>query len=316
MKKINVRLLTRIAIMYYRDDLTHKEIAVRLGISRQKVGRFLEMAREEGLVEIQIKSPLLYATELEAALEREFKLKEVVVVSPAWEGEDAVKETLGMAGAEFLERHIQPGDILGVSWGSTVLEVARNLKPTKREKVTVLQLNGSMDVGSYSTRASYTVELVARAFDAQMITLSAPMLVDRPEILTSLLSDSQIAAALNLAQRSNIALFGVGDVSEHSSPFKVGYYNDQLLAQLQSEGAIGEIIGRFYDKNGKPCAPELQKRTLAVDLENLKQKKLSIAIAALPHKKEAILGMLRGRYCNALITDEDTAQALLAGRKD
>ncbi|MBN1319131.1 MAG: sugar-binding transcriptional regulator [Anaerolineales bacterium] len=311
MKKINVRLLTRIAIMYYRDGLTHKEIASRLGVSRQKVGRFLDAARDEGLVEIQIKSPLLYASELETRLENEFQLKEAVVVSPAWEGEDAIKETLGMAGAEFLERHVQPGDTLGVSWGSTVLEVARNLKPMKRENITVLQLNGSMDVGSYSTRASYTVELVARAFDAQMVTLSAPMMVDRSEILESLLSDSQIAAALNLALKSNIALFGVGDVSELSSPFKVGYYNHQLLTQLQAEGAIGEIIGRFYDRNGQPCSPELQGRTLAVDLENLKQKKLSIAVAALPHKRDAILGMLRGKYCNALITDEATAKALL-----
>jgi deoxyribonucleoside regulator len=310
MKEPDVRLLTRIAVMYYRDELTHREIAARLGMSRQKVGRYLQAARDEGLIDIQIKSPLLYAAELEARLESKFGLKEAVVVSPAWEGEDAVKEALGMAGAEFLERHVQPGDILGVSWGSTVLEVARHLRPMSREDITVLQLNGSMDVGSVSTRAPYTVELVARAFGAQMITLSAPMMVDRPEILESLLSDSQIAAALSLAQESTVALFGVGDVSERSSPFKVGYYNDQLLSQLRADGAVGEIVGRFYDSQGRPCSPELQRRTLAVDLENLKQKRLSIAIAGLTYKKDAILAMLRGKFCNALITDEATAQAL------
>ena len=55
------------------------------------------------------------------------------------------------------------------------------------------------------------------------------MLVDRPSILESLLSDSCIFAALAIAQNTNIALFGVGDVSEFSSPYKVGYYDQKLL---------------------------------------------------------------------------------------
>ncbi len=75
---------------------------------------------------------------------------------------------------------------------------------------------------------------------------------------------------------------------------------------------MGEICGRFYDSNGRPCSPELDKRTLAIDLENLKQKVLSIAIAGSPHKVEAILGMLHGQFCSVLITDEETAKALLS----
>jgi hypothetical protein len=53
-------------------------------------------------------------------------------------------------------------------------------------------------------------------------------------------------------------------------------------------------------------------RTLAIELENLKQKAFSIAIAGSPRKVDAVLGMLRGNYCNVLITDEETAKALLS----
>jgi deoxyribonucleoside regulator len=312
MNNQETHLLTKIAVLYFMDGLTHEEIAARLGISRQKVGRFVERARKEGLVSIQIKSPLLFATELETHLEKAFHLKEARVVSPAWEGEDAVKETLGQAGAEYLESHLHSNDVLGVSWGSTVLEVARHLEPTKLENFTVVQLNGSMDVGSYSTRAEHMVDLIAQAFDGRMVTLSAPMLVDRPEILQSLVSDSRISAALNVAQKANIALFGVGDVSEHSSPFKAGYYDRPLLDQLQADQAVGEICGRFFERAGCPCSPQLDQRTVAVDLDNLKHKTLSIAIAGLPHKVEAILGMLHGQYCHVLITDDETAKSLLA----
>jgi deoxyribonucleoside regulator len=308
----DLKLLTKISILYYRDGLTHQEIADRLGMSRQTVGRFIERSRQEGVVNIQIKSPLLFATELETCLEKEFNLKEAVVVSPAVEGEEAVKEALGMAGAEFLERHISSGDTLGISWGSTVLEVGRQLKSVKRKNITIVQLNGSMDVGKYSTRMEYIVGLVAEAFGANMVTFSAPMLVDRPEILDSLLSDSRIATALNIARKANIAIFGVGAVSESSSPYRAGYYDKKLLEKVQRDGAVGEICGRFYDGSGRPCSPKLDRRMLAVELDSLKQKTLSIAVAGSLHKIEAILGMLRGQYCNVLITDEVTAEALIA----
>jgi deoxyribonucleoside regulator len=308
----DLKILTKIAVLCYRDGLTHEEIANRLGVSRQTVGRYIERSRKEGVVNIQIKSPLLFATELETYLEKEFNLKEVMVVSPLVEGEDAIKEALGMAGAEFLERHISPGDTIGVSWGSSVLEIGRHLKPVKCENITIVQLNGSMDVGRYSTRAEYMVDLIAEAFDAHMVTFSAPMLVDRPEILESLLSDSRIATALNVARKSNIAIFGVGDVSEYSSPFKAGYYDQKLIERAQRDGAVGEICGRFYDSSGRLCSSKLDQCTLAVELENLRQKALSIAIAGSPRKVEAILGMLRGQYCNVLITDEETAKGCLS----
>ena len=179
------------------------------------------------------------------------------------------------------------------------------------DHVTVVQLNGSLDVGSYSTRAEYIVDHIAKAFNGQMVTISAPMIVDRPEILNSLKSDSRISAALQTAGKARIAIFGVGDITERSSPYKAGYFDQGLIQELRSHGAVGEVCGRFFDVNGKIAAEEIQKRTLAIDLDNLKEKQFSVAIAGQPKKIEAIRGLLRGAYCNVLITDEATAKALL-----
>lgn len=312
MKSIDLHLLTKIAVLYYRQGMTQEDVAERLGLSRQKVGRYLEQAVQRGIVKFQIESPLLFSTELETRLEQLFQLKEAIVVSPAVESEEVIKEALGMACAGLLERVVQSGDILGVSWGSTVLQCARHLKPVKRENVTVVQLNGSLDVGSYSTRAEYLVDRIAHAFNARVVTLPAPMLVDKPEILESLLNDSRIAAVLELARRANIALFGVGDISDYSSPYKAGYFDKSLMQKLQNSGTVGEICSRFFNRNGLPSALDIQSRTLAIDLDNIKQKPLSIAVAGMLHKVEAILGMLKGRLCNVLITDEATAKTLLA----
>jgi deoxyribonucleoside regulator len=141
--------------------------------------------------------------------------------------------------------------------------------------------------------------------------MAAPRVVDRPDIKTSLLSDSRVAEALDLARRANLAVFGIGDLSEHSSPFMAGHVNREMLEQLRAVGGAGDICSQFYDLNGTPSAPDLAERTIALELSNLRSKEVSVALAGGLRKVDAIFGALRGRYCNVLITDEETAKALL-----
>jgi deoxyribonucleoside regulator len=282
-------------------------------MSRQTIGRYLDRARQEGIVEIEIKSPLVYCTGLESCLETTFHLDEAIVVTPATETEEAVKEALGGAGAEFLQRRVQSGEIVGVAWSSSVLQCATRLKHTNLSRVKIVQMNGSLDRASYPTRAEYIVDQFAHAFDAEGLTLSAPLLVDRREIKESLVSDSRIAAALELAAKSSLVMFGVGDISKRSSLYKTGYVNDILLSQLLAAGAVGDICGRFFDRAGNVCLPEVDERTIAIDLESLKPKPVSCAVAGMAYKADAILAMLKGGFCNVLITDEETAGIILKG---
>jgi deoxyribonucleoside regulator len=312
MDEIN-RLLVKTATLYFKNDLTQEQVAQRLGISRQSVGRYLKRARDLGIVEIKIHSPLSLAADLEFQLEKVFQLNEVIVVSPPADTDQSIKEELGIAGAAFLKRRIKNDDIIGVSWSSTVLECAQRLENVDARSVTVVQMNGSLDRTAYSTRAEYIVDCIARAFGGKSIALAAPMLVDRADILKSLLSDSRIAAGLDLARQANVALFGIGDVSEQSSLFKSGYMDTSLLQMLRigASPAVGDICGRFYDAQGRIFSKELDDRTVAIKLDELAKKDLAVAIAGGARKVQAILGMLRGRYCNVLITDEGTARALL-----
>ncbi len=307
----NNQLLTKIATLYYKGGLNQQEIADRLGLSRQTTGRYLKRALDLGIVIIKIQSTLEYSAELEYKLENLFGLSEVIVVTPPADSEDAVKEALGSAGAAFLERRVLPWDIIGISWSSTVLQCAMQLPKTNPRNVTVVQLNGSMDRTSYSTRAEFIVERIAQAFEGKTVGLLTPMLVDDRSIKESFLRDSKIAATLQLASDAQLALFGVGNVSEQSSLYKAGYLDDAMLGRLKSAGAVGEICGRFYDPQGNICLPEMDERTIAVDLNNLKTKRISAAIAAGTNKVDAILGMLRGGFCNVLITSEETAKSLL-----
>jgi len=55
----------------------------------------------------------------------------------------------------------------------------------------------------------------------------------------------------------------------------------------------------------------IRETKIAVELERLRSLRCSIDMAASREKGPAILGALRGRYINVLITDEETAKILL-----
>jgi deoxyribonucleoside regulator len=309
-------LTVKIATLYYLKQLGQEEIAEKLCLSRQSVGRHLQHAKKRKIVEFTIHSPLSCCSELECRLEARFGLHEAVVVRIPFETDEAVKAEIGKAAAVFLERRVIPGDIIGVSWSSTVFACAGYLKKKPVERVKVVQLNGSMDRARYSTRAEHIIEKIAAAFHADPVTMAAPMLVDSPRILKTLLDDSRIRATFDLAKRSSIAVFGIGGISQESSLYKTGYMDDALLEDLLVKRAVGDICGHFFDALGNICDKKIDECLLSVSRENMREKRLSVGIAGGTDKVDALRGALNGGWCNVLITDEKTAEAILTQGKN
>ncbi len=306
------RLLAKVATLYYRSQLSQQDIATRLGLSRQSVGRLLQRARDQGIVRIEIGSPISYDTELECTLEETFGLLEAVVVRPHTDSEASVKIAIGSAAAEFLGRRLQDGDIVGIASGSTtVYECALNLKPTRASHLRVVGLNGSVNRENHMVFSENVIHLAARLLNAKPIVLTAPAFVDRSDIKASLLTDSSIAAVLELARQANIAIYGIGDFSPQSSPYLQGHLTSEMLHQIQASGGVGEIAGNGYDLQGNPCSSEISDRTIAIGLDHLRSKTLTVALAGGARKVHAIYGAIRGRYCNVLVTDEEAARALV-----
>jgi deoxyribonucleoside regulator len=306
------RLTVKIASLYYMKKLNQETIASRLGLSRQSIGRHLRYAEERGIVEHAIHSPLLYVAEIEARLESEYGLHEAIVVSVPLQSDDVIRQAIGAAAADFLGRRVKANDCLGVSWSSTVLACARRLPHRQVEGFRVVQLNGSMDKVNYSTRAESIIETVCLAFSGAPVTLAVPMLVDSQAIRRSLLADSRVQTAFEAAQRANLALFGIGAISQDSSLFKAGYMDQILLDRLLARGAAGDICGHFFDAKGEICDGALEQRLLAVSRENLRGKELSIGLAGGAGKAPAVKAALKGGWCNVLVTDEITAGQVLA----
>ncbi len=265
------------------------------------------------MVEVRIHYPRSLFVDLETELEREYGLKECVIVpSDLSAGPESLKSALGLAGAQYIVQCVKNEDILGLSWGVTLGAVAQYLEPSSATGVRVVQLNGGLARGQTVTNASELVRQFSAAFQADAYGLNVPAIVDSTDICRAIYSDSNIKYTLDLAQQANICMFSIGTLSYMSVLVEAGYISAEDVIEMKANGVVGDICSRYIDVSGRVPDAELAARTIGIELDELRKKETTIAIAGGMDKLNAVRGALAGRYCNVLITDEFIARALLA----
>ena len=128
----DIRLIVKIAQLYYEQDMTQAQIARELRIYRTTISRLLKRGRDQGIVTIAINYDYNENLWLEQQLKQKFGLKDVVVVSGNDEDEETQLAMMGLHGAQLLDRLLEPGDIVGFSWGRAVSALVENLPQADR----------------------------------------------------------------------------------------------------------------------------------------------------------------------------------------
>lgn len=298
------------AKLYYLLDYNQNEIARMLGVSRPTVSRFLQQAKSDGIVQITIKDPTEDVEKLGKQLEEKYGLKKVVVATiPQYENH-IIKNYLGEKAALYLHEIVKDGDIIGVTWGTTLYHIAIELKQKFVTDIKVVQLKGGVSHSETNTYSSEILYLFGKAFNTTPHHLPLPAIVDHVVVKQAMEADRHIKKILELGKQANIALFTIGAIKKDSLLFQMGYFTERDQ-ELLTENAVGDICSRFFDKNGEVCNESLNERTLGISLESLRKKEHSILVAGGPHKIEGIYGALKGGFANVLITDQFTAQFLL-----
>lgn len=311
----DVRQMVRITQLYYRMHLSHEQIGDRLGLSRFQVGRLLARALREDIVRIEIVHPVARLVELEDALVERFGLQKAVVVdvpisTSERAAEQVARETVAGAAARFLA-DLRPSGSIGVSWGRTMLELARQLEPGWTSATEVVQLNGATSRSAEPTRANEIAERFGATSGAAIRMLAAPAIVGSSELRRALEDDPSVGATIAAARGTRVAIFSLGVLTTESVLVGSGYLTTEDVADLQAAGAVGDIIGRFLRVDGTAASPELDERTVGLPLADLVVKPISIGVAAGAGRGPISLAAIRGRYVNVLIADASTAQWVL-----
>src|SRR5450432_3555131 len=112
----DIELMTRVASMYYLEDINQGDIAAQLGLSRPKVGRLLRRAKQEGIVEITVHTHPALSMRLESDLQTRFGLRQALLVSDQGD-ENTQRAQVARMVASFLAREFQAGMTMAVGMG-------------------------------------------------------------------------------------------------------------------------------------------------------------------------------------------------------
>ncbi len=311
-EQVQIAILVEAARLYYQHGLSQQEVADKLGVSRPSVSRLLTRAREMGIVRIDIIDPAESGTRLENDLVAKFGLRHAVVVPNHASDEQVIKNRLGQATVILMDTIISEGCTLGVSWGTTMMAMTERLRSRKLKNMVVVQLNGGISKAEFDTHATEIAQKIGDNYQATPYLLPLPAVVDSPELKQAIISDSNIAKTLELARKAEIALFTIGSFGFDSVLVAADYFEKEEVDDLLVRGAVGDICSRIITDQGEICSAELDARTIGLELDELKAKEYSIAVAGGANKSRAISAALKGQWFNVLITDETVAQDLLA----
>src|ERR1700724_2711257 len=201
-------LPARLAREFYIDGVSKVDIADRLGISRFRVARLLDSARETGMVRIEIGLP---GGSLDAGLSAEvcsaFGLKHAFVFTFPDDHDRALRRRLGEAAGQALMDLIRPGDVLGMSWSRTLSGLAAAL--TQMPPCPIVQLTGAVPPPDGRDLLDL-VRGVARVGGGPAHVFYAPMILDDAQTADAIRRQGDIADAFALVPSVTIAVVALG----------------------------------------------------------------------------------------------------------
>lgn len=305
-----IELLVKVAKLYYEQNYSQDMVAKTLNLSRPYISKLLNEAKEVGIVKVEVHDPTKIESNIEKKLKNRFSLKKVIVV-PKGTDDNPIAQ-LGKEAARYLDSILKDGDIIGLSWGETIYHCSRAaFARNDLDDIITVQLCGGISNLKSNVYATEIAKNFSSALAAMPYILPLPAVVDDSTLKKFMLQDRNIDKIIDYGKKANIALFTMGSFGLQSALVSAGYLSQEQMLYLSEKGAVGDICSHVIDINGNICDKQLDDRTIAVPLENIKQKEYRIGVALGQSKVNCICGALNGGYINVLIINEETAEWVL-----
>ena len=309
-----LRLIVKVAALYYENGFQQNEIAKKLDLSQATISRLLRRARDEKIIQISVNNQVGVYSDLEIKIQSEYKLKEVIIADSMDESEEEILRSIGKAAAYYLESTIKSNDVLGISsWSSTLLAMVNQMHPLQNGRSNcVVQILGGIGNPTAEKHATHLTSRLAELIKGTPKFLPAPGIVKNVETKKIYLEDPFVKEAFNIFDKINVALVGIGDVEPSLLLQSSGnIFSQKELKNLRHLGAEGDICLRFINQDGRLIKTPLNDLVIGISLEKLKNTTRAIGIAGGKRKVKAIKAALMGKWINVLITDNFTAKKLL-----
>ncbi|HBM61986.1 sugar-binding transcriptional regulator [Salipiger marinus] len=297
---------------YYINGMTQAEIGTALGVTRLRVNQAIQKAKALGIVKVQIESPFLPRVEQQNDLRAALGLDQVLI-APANRDQYDFHTPVGAALASFLSRHLETAgwQKIGVSWGMTLQRAITHMARQNFPDLEIISMIGGTTKGAIFNSFGIASGFAER-LGASYSLLAAPIFLSEGIDREAFLGQEIFREHLAKFEQLDAAILTASDISARSYLVSSGLPSTDHAERLLQLGAIGDVVGRFLDAEGHSVTNDLDARTIGITLDTLAAIPEKILVAAGPHKVNVIRAAARHGLVTMLITDDVTADLLLA----
>jgi DNA-binding transcriptional regulator LsrR (DeoR family) len=302
-------LAAQVARQFYLDGLSKVDIADQLGISRFRVARLLDSARQAGMVRIEIGLP---GESLDVGLSAELcsalGLKHAFVFNFPDDDEQVLRRLLGEAAGQALMDLIAPGDVLGMAWSRTLSALGAAL--TRFPPCPIVQLTGAVPPPDGRDLLDL-VRSVARIGGGSAHVFYAPMILDDAQTAAAVRRQGDIAGAFALVPSVTMAVAAIGAWAPGQSTI----YDAVTPAERNALAALGvraEVAGVFLAEDGRFLETPLDERMIVTPGPALRRIPFVLSVAFGVAKSHAVHAAIRGKAVHGLVTHASLARGLLS----
>ncbi len=302
-------LAIRAAWLHYASGMTQTEVAGRLGVSSVKAHRLIARANENGAVKVTIDGDVAECVVLEQDIAARYNLTYCEVV-PDLHEDGLPLRALGIAGAGFLQREIEGGQtgVIGIGHGRTIAAAVAHMHRLDAGKVRFVSLLGGL-TRNYAANPHDVMHRLAEKTGATAYVMPVPFFANSVEDREVLLAQRGVSEVFNLAAEAGLMIVGIGTAEPDAQLVSSQMIDLAEIGEVKRLGGSGEMLGHFFNADGKPIETALAARTISLGLDRLEGRRI-VAIAGGKEKACAIRSVLMTGCLSGLITDERTAKAL------
>lgn len=304
-----LKLISKVAQLYYLENYMQKDIAKKMSISRVAVSRILTKAKKLKLVEIKINNLKNTFQNLELEIEKKYKLKECIIVSTFENGKNTFIE-LSKYLSETLDRIVKPGNYIGVSWGYSLGVISENIEIKQKNNISVIPIIGSLGVIEEGINSNIIAKSFAQGFGGVSYLINSPAVLESVEAKRVMENEENNKKIFELSKNLDVAIVGASDLGPESTLYKFSNYKTEDFEYLTKIGVKGVVNLSSLDKDGNVLPNIVDERTMALSFDKLKKVKTVILIAVGARKKEIIEAALKSGIIKIFMTDEATARSI------
>lgn len=303
-------LALRAAWLHFVAGMTQSAVAKRLGLPSVKAHRLIAKAVADGAVKVTIDGDITECIDLENRLADRYDLDYCEVVPDI--GEEGLPLTaLGHAGADFLRREIEHGDheVIGIGHGRTLSAAVNYMPRVVTNDLRFVSLLGGL-TRNFAANPHDVMHRIAEKTGMPAYVMPVPFFANTAEDREVLLAQRGVTTVFDMGCRAELKIVGIGTVDSQAQLVTSGMIELAEVEEIAYLGGVGEMLGHFFDANGKRLETGLTARTIAASVENADMSRIIALAGGLP-KAEAIRAVLKSGRLYGLITDERTAKFLV-----